>query len=94
MGKSSIKSLESLLSLDIIKTLLRVNTMEVSRFNTVIALLIKAGIPFDVEFNPGTRRTVSAAQLTIYINPTTTLVFTFEFEEGAIPSFSPQDIIV
>ena len=92
--KSSIKSLESLLSLDIIKTLLRVNSMEVSRFNTVIALLIKAGIPFDVTFDPGTRRTVSAAQLTIYINPTTTLVFTFEFEEGPVPSFATEQVIV
>jgi hypothetical protein len=85
---NSIKSLESILSLDIIKSLLRANTLEISRLNTTIALLIKAGVPFDVTFNPATRRIESAAQLTIYINPTTTLSFTFEFDAGPAVRFT------
>lgn len=81
----SKKSLESILALDIIRTLIRADTIEVSRLNTAVALLIKAGVPFDLEFSPGTRRTASEATLKIYINPTTTLSFTFQFQEGTLP---------
>lgn len=81
----SKRSLESVLALDVIRSLVRANTIEISRLNTTIALLIKAGVPFDLKFTPGTRRTASAAQLTIYINPTTTLGFTFQFQEGTLP---------
>ncbi len=82
---SSKRTLESILALDIIKTLIRANTIEISRLNTTIALLIKAGVHFDLEFSPGTQRTASSAQLTIFINPTTTLGFTFQFQEGTLP---------
>ena len=58
--------------------------MEICRLNTAITLLIQARVPFDIEFNPGNRRIAASAQLTIYINPTTTLNFTFQFQEGAL----------
>ncbi|MGE5543574.1 MAG: hypothetical protein ACM3UW_01245 [Bacillota bacterium] len=82
---NSKRTLESILALDIIGTLIRANTIEISRLNTAITLLIKAGVPFDLTFTPGTRRTASAATLTVFINPTTTLNFTFQFQEGTLP---------
>jgi len=82
---NSKRTLESILAMDIIKTLIRANTIEISRLNTTIALLIKAGIAFDLTFTPGTQKIATSAQLTIYINPTTTLGFTFQFQEGTLP---------
>ncbi len=82
---NSKRTLESILALDIIRTLIGANTIEISRLSTAITLLIKAGIPFDVAFTPGTRRTAAAATLTVFINPTTTLGFTFQFQEGTLP---------
>lgn len=79
---NSKRTLESILALDIIKTLIRANTIEISRLNTTIALLIKAGVAFDLEFTPGTQRIASSAQLTIFINPTTTLGLPSSFRKA------------
>jgi hypothetical protein len=73
----------AILTSDIFLALLSRDTVQIAQLNAAIALLIKAGIPFDVAFSPGTRRVATAAELTIYINPTTTLNFTFTFEAGA-----------
>ena len=56
--------------------------IKIAEFDAIIAILIKAKIPFDVEYSPGTRRLAESAELTIYINPTTKLNFTFSFESG------------
>ncbi len=79
------QSLESLLALDAITMLIKGNNFEISRLNTAIAVLIKKRIPFDLEFTPGQRRLAASAVLTIYINPTTTINFTFQFQEGTLP---------
>jgi len=57
--------------------------VKIAEFDAIIAILIKARIPFDVEYSPGTRRLAESAQLTIYINPSTTLNFTFNFQGGS-----------
>lgn len=57
--------------------------IKIAEFDAIIAILIKTQIPFDVEYSPGTRRLAESAQLTIYINPTTTINFTFSFQGGA-----------
>jgi len=56
--------------------------MRIAEFDAIIAILIKTKIPFDVEYSPGTRRVAEAAKLIIYINPTTTLSFTVNFQPG------------
>lgn len=80
--KDYIKEIEFLLASDTFRALLCENAIRITQLNAVIALLIKAGIPFDLEYSPGTRRLAAAANLTIYINPTTTVNFTLSFEEG------------
>lgn len=77
-----LKEVETFLSSEVIKQLFSSNISKIGQLNAVIALLIKAGIPFDVSFTPGTRRVAASAQLTIYINPTTTIQFSIAFEAG------------
>ncbi|MGE4282654.1 MAG: hypothetical protein AB7G87_02945 [Clostridia bacterium] len=76
------KEVMTIITSDIFSALLNRGSIQVAQLNAAIALLIKAGIPFDVEFSPGTRRAAAAAELTIYMNPTTTLSFTLTFEAG------------
>jgi hypothetical protein len=72
-----------LLSTEIFKQLLNSDAIQINKLNTALTLLIQGGIPFDLEFSPGTRRDAPAAELTIYINPTTTIQFTISFEAGS-----------
>ncbi|SHF49072.1 hypothetical protein [Desulforamulus putei] len=76
------KEINVLLANDTFNTLLNCDTIKITQLNAIIALLIKLGIPFDLEYSPGTRRLAAAAELTIYINPSTTLNFTLNFEAG------------
>lgn len=71
--------LMTLLSTDIFKSLLNSDEFEIAKLNTAIALLIKAGIPFELTFTPGTRRDAATATLTVYINPATSIKFTITF---------------
>ena len=77
-----IKDIEFLLASKAFQTLTSCNLIKIEQLNAAIAILITLGIPFDVEFSPGTRREAAAAQLTIYINPTTTIQFVLAFEAG------------
>ncbi len=51
--------------------------INIAQFNALCALLIVNNIPFDTTFNSGTRRDDPSLQVTIYINPNTTLNYTF-----------------
>ena len=73
------KDLLALLSTDVFKSLLNSDEIEIAKLNAAIALLIKTKIPFDVTFTPGTRRALSSATLTVYINPATSIKFTITF---------------
>jgi hypothetical protein len=75
--------LSTLLTSQAFSSLLNSRNMRIAEFDAIIAILIKTKIPFDVEYSPGTRRTAEAAELKIYINPTTTLNFTINFQPGA-----------
>lgn len=76
------KELLTLLSTDIFKKALNNDLFQIAQFNMLITLLIKAGIPFDTSFAPETRRDAASVEITIFINPTTTLQFIINFEPG------------
>lgn len=76
------KDLITILTSEAFSSLASSRNIKIAEFDAIIALLIKVRIPFDVEYSPGTRRLAESAQLTIYINPTTTLNFTFSFQGG------------
>lgn len=71
-----------ILSSEIFQKLVNANFIKIKQLNAAVALLIKAGIPFNLIFSPGTRREAAAAELVIYINPTTTINFILNFEPG------------
>jgi hypothetical protein len=57
--------------------------MRIAELDAILAILIKTQIPFDVQYSPGTRRVAESAELTIFINPTTTLNFILNFQAGS-----------
>ena len=76
------KELTSILASETFTSLLASSNIQIAQLQAAITLLIKAGIPFDVSFSPGTRRLAPSAELTIFINPTTQLNFIFSFGAG------------
>ncbi len=76
------KEFQVLLASQTFQAFLNASAIKLNQLFAVQALLIKAGIPFDLSFSPGTRRLATGADLTIFINPTTTLNFVINFEPG------------
>ena len=76
------KDISALLATDVFSKVVNSSSLKIVELNAVIALLIKACIPFDTQFSPGTRREASAVQLTIYISPNSTLNFTIDLTSG------------
>ncbi|MBO8137779.1 MAG: hypothetical protein H0Z40_06550 [Desulfotomaculum sp.] len=77
------KELENLLATDVFQTIINSDTVTIAQINAVVSVLIKAGIDFDLSFSRGTNSLAKQAQLTVAINPTTSISFTFAFEPGA-----------
>ncbi|WP_051688199.1 hypothetical protein [Desulfofalx alkaliphila] len=76
------KELETLLATDVFKKLLNSPNNQIAQINAAITLLIKAGIPFVFEYTPGTRREEASGELTVYITPTTTIIFEISLGPG------------
>lgn len=76
------KDVLNILSTGIFRKLLDCEFIEIAQLNAAIALLIKANIDFDVSFTSGTKRSSPVATLTIYINPTAFIRFSFTFNSN------------
>lgn len=72
----------TILATGILNQLGKCDKLRITQLNAFVSFLIKAGSPFDLEFSPGTRRIASSAQITIYINSTTTISRKIAFEAG------------
>ncbi|SHH68408.1 hypothetical protein SAMN02745135_01660 [Caloranaerobacter azorensis DSM 13643] len=81
------KDVLNILSTGVFKKILDCDVIEIAQLNAAIALLIKANIDFDVSFTSGTRRSSPTATLTIYINPTARIRFSFVFDSNIINVF-------
>ena len=73
----------SLLSWDICRQIAAGESITPIKFNMLCSMLISANIPYDVSFVPGNRKTAPALQLTIHINPTSTLALVCQLAPGA-----------
>ena len=76
------KELLTILSTDLFKKILGSGNLQFVQLNAVLALLVKAKIPFDLQYSPGTKRVSPGLELQIYINPSTRLNFTISLGEG------------
>lgn len=72
----------SILSMDLIRQLANGEPFSYAQYCTLNAIMVSNNIPFDVSFSPATRRHSPSIQLTIYINPSSTLVFDINFENA------------
>ena len=81
--------LSSLLSGALFRKVLSNEPISLFEYNFLIGQLINNNIPFDTAFVSGTRKNPASLQLTIHLNPTTTLVFVVALEPGS-SVFSPS----
>lgn len=79
----------ALFSMDLFRQIAANEQVSIYKFNMFTSLLINNGIPYDVSYASGTRKEAPALQLTIHINPTTTLVFAIALAPGST-SFTPS----
>ncbi len=73
----SMKDFIDLFSANFFSNLMNSGSIQFAQYNAAVAILIKNRIPFDSEYTPGTRRDDPQLTLTIYINPQTTIEFSF-----------------
>lgn len=74
--------LQILLTTEVFKALKNSEFIQFQQLTAAQSLLIKLGIPFDVDFSPGTNRKAAAVELTVYINPSVKIQFILSFESG------------
>ncbi len=76
------RDLEKILGTQLFCLLFSSDSLKIAELNLITNLLIKAKIPFDTTYSPGTRREAAAIELTIYINPSTTLSRVISLQAG------------
>lgn len=76
------KNIHTLLTSELFINLLNSQSVKLKELFALINILIKAEIPFDLSYSPGTRREAEAIELSIFINPTTTIDFVITLEPG------------
>lgn len=77
------KDIIALLSSQAFCNLANSRNIKIAELDAIIALLIKAKVSFDISFTPGTGRIAEAAELSIFLNPATTLNFTLNLQSGS-----------
>jgi len=81
--------LSGLLSGTLFRKIFNNEQLTLFEYNFLTGLLINNNIPFDTAFVSGTRKNPASLQLTIHVNPTTTLVLVITLEPGS-SVFSPS----
>jgi hypothetical protein len=76
------KEFESLLKTEAFIKLLNSDSLLITELCAIMKILVAASIPFNIIFSPGTRRDAPAIELSIFINPTTTIDFTINLDSG------------
>lgn len=75
------KEIESLLATDIFQSIISCDTIKIAQLNALTTFLIKSNIPFVSTFTQGTKADPPSVEVAINLNPSTTLNFTFTFEQ-------------
>jgi hypothetical protein len=78
-----------MLSGTLFRKLLNNEHITLFEYNALTGILINANIPFDTSFASGTRKNPASLQLTVHLNPSTTMVLVVSLEPGS-SVFSPS----
>ena len=83
------KQIMALFSWEIFQQIASGQSVNMYKFNLFTAMLISQNIPFEVSFDSGSRKDAPAIQLTIHINPVSTMVFVISLAPGS-NAFEPS----
>ena len=75
--------ISALFSLDTFRRMAHNQAISLYQFSSIMQLLVNGNIPFDISYAASTRKAAAALQLTVHINPTSTMVFVVALEPGA-----------
>ena len=78
----------TLFSFDLFRRIANNEQISLYSFNILTNFLVQIGIPYDVSYDPGTRKEAPAFELTVHINPTRTEVFVVALTPGS-SDFAP-----
>ena len=70
-----LNGIASLAELMIFKSIFENQNVTSLQLSTFTSVLMKNNIPFEISYNVATRKDSASAEITIYINPSTTMVF-------------------
>ncbi|HBX24420.1 MAG TPA: hypothetical protein DEF34_12430 [Desulfotomaculum sp.] len=76
------KDFQVLMASEAFQILCNSEIIKLNQLLAIQALLIKASIPYDLFFSPGTEERQPQQQLNIYINPTTKIEIVIPLEPG------------
>ena len=77
-----MKELLNILSTDLFLSITNNKCLKVNQLNSVISLLIKKGVQFDLSFTPATSTEEASAKLTIYARPGISISLEISFDSG------------
>lgn len=84
MSQGNINEILALLSTHIFKECNDLAVCSLAQIHSIINILVKANIPFNLNIDEGTKQNAKSALLTIYITPSFEIRKIFQFEEGRV----------
>jgi hypothetical protein len=83
-GGNDLKEILDIISTDLFRSIVNSKSMKISQLCSIISLLIKKGIEFDLAFDPATASRDAIAVLTILIRPGVAISIDILFDSGEI----------
>ncbi len=80
----NVKELMQILSMDLFRSVVNSNSLKLCQLNSLISLLFKEGVQFNLSFTPATAASEATATLTIYVNPKVTISLNISFDTGEL----------
>ncbi|PKM93621.1 MAG: hypothetical protein CVU84_14745 [Firmicutes bacterium HGW-Firmicutes-1] len=84
MNEEKCKDIIGLLSKYLFKEYDELCTINLNQVHSIMNILVKGNIPFQLTFREGTRSVVKSLFLIITLSPTITITKVFQLEEGSI----------
>lgn len=82
MDQCKINEILTLISTHLFKECNELGKVNIAQIQTIINVLFKANIPFDMKFTEGTNNNAAIVQLEMRFTPTLTITKFFQLQEG------------